>query len=321
MKTNVNIKNIANKYGIVAILIFLVIIFSIGSRMFMTFSNMINIIRQVSILAIITIGMSCVLISGGIDLSVGSQLAFIGVITAKLSTEMNVNPMLSCLIGVIIATVVGIINGLFISYTMVPPLIATLATQRILSGISYIISDGIPIYGLDESIAVLGQGYVGPIPVPVIIMAICVILGVILLNKTYLGRSFYVIGSNIEVGRLSGLKTKMVSTIAYGVCGFLCGIGAIIMMSRINSGSPTVGSGYEMDVLTAAVLGGVSVSGGEGKMYGAIVGVLIIGVLSNGLIILNVSEYYQMVIKGLVLAFAITFDSFKNGKIKIGTVD
>jgi len=268
--------------------------------------------------AIITIGMSCVLIAGGIDLSVGAQLAFVGVVSATLCTSMNVPPLLACLIGVILATVVGIINGLFISYTHVPPLIATLATQRILNGLSYIISGGRPIYGLDEKIQFIGQGYVGAIPFPVILMVVCIILGFILLNKTYMGRSFYVIGSNEEVGRLSGLKTKLVSTVAYGICGFLSGIGAIIMMSRINSGSPTVGNGYEMDVLTAAVLGGVSVSGGEGGLFGAIVGALIIGVLSNGLIILNVSEYYQMVIKGIVLALAVTFDSIKNGKIKIG---
>lgn len=305
-------KNILRKYGILVILFVLVAIFSIGNGMFLTLSNFINIIRQITTLAIITIGMSFVLISGGIDLSVGAQLSFIGVITATLFTKFNIAPLLACTIGVLAATTVGILNGLFISNTKVPPLIATLAMQQILTGTGYIISGGKPIYGLTESVKLIGQGYIGIIPIPAIIMLVCILIGLFILNKTYIGRSFYVIGSSEEVGRLSGIKTKTVKTIAYGLCGMLTGVAAIIMMARINSGSPTVGKGFEMDVLTAAVLGGVSVSGGEGKLFGALVGALIIGVLSNGLIIMNVGEYYQLVIKGLVLAFAVAFDSIKN---------
>lgn len=311
-----NKKQILNKYGILLILVVMIAIFGIGNSLFFTLSNFISILRQISVLAIITVGMSCVLIAGGIDLSVGAQLAFIGVVTASLCTSLNVNPILSCVIGVVLATIIGIINGLFIANTQVPPLIATLAMQQILRGVAYIISGGKPLYGLQESVQFIGQGYVGVIPFPVIIMVICVALGFFVLNKTYIGRSFYVIGCSVEVGRLSGIKTKVITTIAYGLCGFLTGIGSVIMMSRINSGSPTVGNGYEMDVLTAAVLGGVSVNGGEGKLFGAMVGALIIGVLSNGLIIMNVSEYYQMVIKGIVLALAVAFDSIKNGKVK-----
>lgn len=309
-------KNLLSKYGILIILFVLIAIFGIGNSMFLTFSNFINIIRQIAILAIITVGMSFVLISGGIDLSVGAQLAFIGVLTATLSTKLGVNPILSCIIGIAAATLIGTVNGLFISSTKVPPLIATLATQRILTGAAYIISEGKPLYGIDEGIKVVGQGYVGFIPVPVIIMLVCIAVGVFILNKTYIGRSFYVIGSSEEVGRLSGIKTRLMKTTAYAFCGFMCGIASIIMMARINSGSPTVGVGYEMDVLTAAVLGGVSVNGGEGKLFGAIVGALIIGVLSNGLIIMNVSEYYQMVCKGIVLALAVAFDSIKNSKLQ-----
>lgn len=305
-------KNMMSKYGILIILFVLIVIFSFGNGMFLSVSNFINIIRQITILAIITIGMSFVLISGGIDLSVGAQLSFIGVITATMFTEYQIPPFLACIIGIAAATLVGVLNGLFISNTKVPPLIATLAMQQILTGLGYIISSGKPIYGLEESVKLIGQGYIGIVPVPAIIMVICIIVGLFILNKTHIGRSFYVIGSSEEVGRLSGIKTKTMKTIAYGLCGMLAGIASIIMMARINSGSPTVGKGFEMDVLTAAVLGGVSVSGGEGKLFGAIVGALIIGVLSNGLIIMNVGEYYQMVIKGLALALAVAFDSIKN---------
>ena len=313
-----NRKELLEKYGILVILAVMIAIFGIGNPLFLTASNFISIVRQIAVLAIITVGMSFVLISGGIDLSVGAQLAFVGVITATLCTKMNVNPLLSCVIGIVFATGTGVINGIFIFNTHVPPLIATLATQQILRGAAYIISRGKPLYGLQESVQFIGQGYIGFVPFPVIIMVICIALGFFVLNKTYIGRSFYVIGSSEEVGRLSGIRTKWVTTIAYGLCGFLTGVSAIIMMSRINSGSPTVANGFEMDVLTAAVLGGVSVSGGEGKLFGAMVGALIIGVLSNGLIIMNVSEYYQMVIKGIVLALAVAFDSIRNGKVKGG---
>lgn len=308
---------IINQYGILFILLFLIIIFGLGSDTFFTVSNFINIIRQITVLTIITIGMSFVLISGGIDLSVGAQLSFIGVVTATLFTKYSVPPMVACLFGVLIATAVGVLNGLFISNTKVPPLIATLAMQQVLTGLGYIFSSGKPIYGLVDSVKFIGQGYVGFLPFPTIIMLVCILLGLFILNKTYIGRSFYVIGNSEEVGRLSGIKTKTARTVAFGLCGMLAGVAAIIMMSRINSGSPTVGKGFEMDVLTAAVLGGVSVSGGEGKLFGAIVGALIIGVLSNGLIIMNVGEYYQMVIKGIVLALAIAFDSMKNMRLRM----
>ncbi|MDD4781730.1 MAG: ABC transporter permease [Tissierellia bacterium] len=310
------LNSIFRKYGIIIVLTVLIVAFGIGNKLFFTVSNFINIIRQISILGIITIGMSFVLISGGIDLSVGSQLSFIGVVTATMFTKYDINPLLACSIGILIATLVGTMNGVFIANTKVPPLIATLAMQQILLGLGYIISKGKPIYGLTQSVKFIGQGHIGPIPTPIIILIIFIVIGSFVLNKTYLGRYFYAIGSNDEVARLSGINVKLVRTLAYAMCGFLSGIAAIIMMSRINSGSPTVGSGFEMDVLTAAVLGGVSVSGGEGKIFGAMVGALIIGVLSNGLIIMNVSEYYQMVIKGLVLACAIAFDSVNNKKMQ-----
>lgn len=165
---------IFSQYGILAILFVLIAVFSIGSDRFLAFSNFINIFRQITVLTIITIGMSFVLIAGGIDLSVGAQLSFIGVITATLFTKGGINPMLACVIGVAIATGVGVLNGLFIANTRVPPLIATLAMQQILTGMGYIISRGRPIYGLDESVKFLGQGYIGAVPFPSIVMVICI---------------------------------------------------------------------------------------------------------------------------------------------------
>lgn len=303
------------KYGIIFFLAVLVIIFTIGNPVFLTTANLINILRQISMLVIITIGMSIVLISGGIDLSVGAQLSAVGVISATLIYN-NFNPLLACLIGVAFATIVGFLNGLFISTTRVPPLIATLATMQLLSGVGFIVSSGRNIYGLPDSVKFLGQGYIGVIPVPILIAIAIVFIGWFILSKMYIGRYFYAIGSNEEGARLSGINIRKIKTIAYTISGFLSGLAAIIMMGRINSGSPVVGKGFEMDVLTAAVLGGVSISGGEGKVFGAVIGALIIGVLSNGLIIMNVSEYYQMIIKGLVLALAIAFDSISTSRYK-----
>ncbi|MCK9482588.1 MAG: ABC transporter permease [Sphaerochaetaceae bacterium] len=309
---NIDFKVLFRKYGIILVLFVLVAIFSIGNPVFFTAGNMITIMRQIVVVAIMTIGMTFVLISGGIDLSVGTQLSFIGVVTAKMFTQMGINPFVACVIGILLGTTIGALNGLFIANVKVSPLIATLAMQQILKGLGYVISKGRPIYGLPDAVRFIGQGHIGFIPFPVILMVIFILFGMFILNKTYLGRSFYVVGSSEETGRLSGLKTKKISIIAYTMCGMLSAVAAIIMMARINSGSPTVGVGYEMDVLTAAVLGGVSISGGEGQMYGAIIGALIIGVLSNGLIIMNVSEWYQMIIKGLVLVLAIGFDSFRS---------
>ena len=306
---------IFSKYGIILVLFVLVIIFGLGNPVFFTASNFLTIMRQIVVVTIMTIGMTFILISGGIDLSVGTQLSFIGVVTAKMLTQYGVNPVIALMIGVTLGAGIGAINGVFIANTKVPPLVATLAMQQILKGSGYVISLGRPIYGLPDGVKFIGQGYIGFIPFPVILLVLFILFGIFILNKTYLGRSFYVIGSNEETGRLSGLKTKKISIISYTLGGMLCGVAAVIMMARINSGSPTVGAGYEMDVLTAAVLGGVSVSGGEGKIYGAVIGALIMGVLSNGLIIMNVSEWYQMIIKGLVLALAVGFDSIRSKKL------
>jgi Ribose/xylose/arabinose/galactoside ABC-type transport systems, permease components len=310
------INNLIKKYAMVLVLILLIALFTIGNPLFFSIGNFINVFRQVSMLAIVAIGMTFVLISGGIDLAVGSQLSFIGVLIATLVSVLGINPFIACLIGIAATTFIGMINGIIISKTKVPPLIVTLAMMQILQGLGFIISRGVPVYGLPESLKFLGQGYLGPVPVPIIIMVIIMLAGAFILNKTYIGRYFYATGSNEEAARLSGLSVTRIKITAYMSSGFFSGIAGIIMMGRINSGNPTAGRSFEMDVLTAAVLGGVSVLGGEGKVFGAFIGVLIIGVLSNGLIIMGINEYYQLMIKGLVLLFAVIFDSLNNKKAR-----
>lgn len=186
----------------------------------------------------------------------------------------------------------------------------------IIEGVAFIISKGIPIFGFPQGFSVLGQGYIGIIPIPVIIMVIILIIGAIILNKTYIGRYFYSIGGNEEASRLSGIDVDKIKCLAYTLSGLFAGISGVILLSRTNSGQPTMGKGFEFDVLTAVVLGGVSVNGGVGKISNVISGILIIGVLNNGLVLMGMNTYVQSVIKGIVLLIAVAFDFIQRSKKK-----
>ncbi len=304
-------KDTIRKSAVLMVLIAMCVVFSILAPNFRTFGNLIVILRQVSMLGIVSAGMMIVLITGGIDLSVGSRLSIVGVITALSVVQWGIDPILSIVIGVTVGTVIGLINGLIITKTGMPPIIATLAMSGVIGGVSFIVCKGSPVYGIPDSYLVFGQGYIGPIPIPVIIMLVLLAVCAFILNKTYIGRYFYAVGSNEEATRLSGLSIARIKIIAYTVCGFLTSLAAIILMSRVNSGQPKAGAGFEMDVLTACVVGGVSINGGEGKVSQIIIGTLIIGVLSNGLVIVGVSEYWQQIAKGAVLMFAVAFDSIQ----------
>ena len=277
--------------AILLVLIAIVIIFSCLSPQFFKLSNFMTILRQVSILAIVSVGMTVVLVSGGIDLSVGSIVSVVSVITSMAAVNLSLPVGLAVVIGLLVGVLMGLINGLMITLTGMPPMIGTLATQIAFRGLAFIICNGASIYDLPESFSVFGQGYVGAVPVPVYHYG-----GnfwrffAFFLGKTYMGRYFYSVGSNPEATRLCGLNVKKIQILAYALCGLLSAIGAIIMTSRVNSGQPRSGEGYEMDVLTACVVGGVSINGGEGKIRHIVIGVLIIGILSNGLTILGISE-------------------------------
>lgn len=301
------------KYGVVVMLAALIVAFSIlAGATFLTVNNFFNIVRQVSMLAIVATGITLVLLSQGIDLSVGSQLAVVGIVVSLLMKNMGMHPLFACIMGVLLSTIIGFFNGFIITYTKIAPLISTMAVGKILTGIAYISCGGMPVYGIPTSIKFIAQGYVFKIiPVPVIIMLIIVIAGSFLLNKTYPGRYIRALGSNEEAARLSGINIKFYRVMVYTACGFLTGIAGLIMLARISSGQPNAGTGFEMDVLTAVVLGGVSVAGGKGSISGAFIGVLIIGVLSNGLSIMGINDYYQHVIKGVVLLIAVIFDSLQ----------
>ncbi|MEG1492221.1 MAG: ABC transporter permease [Oscillospiraceae bacterium] len=299
-------------------LIGLIIVFSLTVPNFASPGNIITILRQVSNIGILAVGMTFVLISGGIDLSIGNLMGLVGVVTALMMVNFNMSPLLACLIGVLVGVVSGLINGALITYTKMPPLIATLGMSYALRGLAYIVTGGYPVYGLPDGIKKLGQGYLFEvIPICVLIMLFIIIVGAFIMNKTNIGRQFYAIGSNAEAARLSGLNVNRTRVLAYVIAGFLAAISGIVMMSRVNSGQPLSGNAMEMDALIACVVGGISVTGGEGKATGMIGGMLVMGVLANGMAVAGMSEYVQMLVKGVVLVAVVAIDCFsKNYSVK-----
>jgi len=290
------------------VFIILFIGFAAANERFLTMNNMFTIARQVSMYGIAAIGMTFVILIAGIDLSTGSIITVVNVVCAYLMVNSGFSMTAAVICSLIMATLIGFLNGFMVSTIGIPAIIATFATQTIFEGAAYLLSGGTPVYGFDERFKVIGQGYVGPVPVPVIIMACCFIVGSFILNKTYFGRYFYAVGGNEEASKLSGIRVSFIKYLIYSLSGFFAGLAGIVMLSRTNSAQPTAGKGYEFDVITCVVLGGVSVAGGYGKISNVIAGVLIIGILTNGMVLLNVSSYTQLVVKGIVLILAVGFD-------------
>ena len=306
--------SIGKQFGIYIVLLALMVVFSILSENFFVSSNLLNVARQVSMMGIAAVGFAFVLLLGGIDLSVGSVITLVNIAAAWFMVEAGWHPAVAVVLALAIAAGIGFSNGWIISNLQMPPIIVTLAMLIIIEGVAYLISKGLPIYGFPESFAVIGQGYVGPIPIPVIIMAVVMGLGMFILRKTYFGRYFYAVGGNEVAARLSGINVRRVKYLVYTLSGFFAGVAGIVILSRTNSGQVLSGKGFEFDVLTACVLGGVSVSGGYGKITNVLAGVLVLGVLSNGLVLLDVSQFIQMVIKGSVLMAAVAADCLQHRK-------
>ncbi|XID93010.1 ABC transporter permease [Paenibacillaceae bacterium WGS1546] len=314
-------RSFLEKYGISVVLLLLIALFSFTSPAFLTVDNLMNVARQVSMIGITAVGMSLIIITAGIDLSVGSLLALTGIVCAQLMVKFGFHPAFAIVCTLAVAAFIGLINGVLVVYAEIPPLIATLGMMTALRGLAYIFTAGLPVYGLSESFAVIGQGYFLGIPVPVIIMAAIMLFGWIFVNRTVYGRYIYGIGGNAEATRLSGVSVKKNTLLVYVLGGLFTGIAGIIALSRISSGQPSAGVGFELDVITAVVLGGISIMGGQGRFIGVLFGVLIMGVLSNGLVLLNVYDYYQMVIKGLVLLAAVGFDQYAKRAKKAKVVE
>lgn len=293
--------------GIVLVLLVMCVFFSVTTNSFFSANNFANIARQISIVGICAVGMTMVIITGGIDLSIGSLIGISSVTAATLLSN-GVPIFLAVIITLSLGVLVGIINATFINKLKVPPMITTLAMMISLRGMVYLVSGGMPIYGIPVSFKILGQGNIGVLPISMIIMVIVFVFGYVVLNKTVFGRRIYGIGGSAETARLSGVNVQKELYRMFMLVGFLGSLAGLILMSRVNSGQPSAGDGYEMDIITAVVLGGVSVYGGEGKVSKVIVGVIFMGVLANGMMMLNINEYWQRVVKGVVLLIAVVVD-------------
>ncbi len=297
---------------VIALIILMAVITIINSN-FLTANNLLNLLLQVTSNALIAFGMTFVILTGGIDLSVGSILALSSALTAGLlGSGMPVT--LAILISLIMGCILGMMNGLLISYGKLAPFIVTLATMTIFRGATLVYTNGNPITkGLSDTFLFqfLGQGYIVGIPFPVIIMFIVFIVLYVLLHKTSFGKSVYAIGGNEKAAYISGVKLNKVKIIIYSISGIMASISGLIITSRLSSAQPTAGASYEMDAIAAVVLGGTSLSGGKGRILGTLIGALIIGVLNNGLNIIGVSAFWQQVVKGVVILIAVLIDRFK----------
>ena len=293
----------------------LVVVVSILSPSFLNGRNLLNVFRQTSVNAIIAAGMTFVILTGGIDLSVGSVLALSGAFTASMLASGQ-NIFISVIIAILCGGLVGFLNGFIISKGKLQPFIATLATMTILRGLTLVFTDGKPITlgsgALAMAFGKIGGGSILKIPAPVIITIIVFIVCYYILNYTKMGRYTYALGGNEEATKLSGLNTDKIKIWVYTISGILSAIAGIIITSRLYSAQPTAGTGYELDAIAAVVLGGTKLTGGKGKITGTIIGALIIGVLSNALNILDVSSYYQMMVKGIVILIAVLLDRKSN---------
>jgi ribose transport system permease protein len=312
-KVGLNIsKTMLQKMGPLIGLLLIIIVLSILSPNFLSLNNILNILRQVSINALIAFGMTFVILTGGIDLSVGSMLALASALTAGMLAS-GVDPILAILLGLLAGGLMGAFNGLIITKGKVAPFIATLATMTIFRGITLVYTDGRPITGLSDSVTItmIGRGYFFGIPVPVILMLISYLILYLILKKTTFGRKTYAIGGNEEASILSGIKVDRVKIWIYSLTGMLSALAGIILTSRLNSAQPTAGVTYELDAIAAVVLGGTSLAGGRGWIFGTLIGALIIGVLNNGLNLLDVSSFFQQVVKGGVILLAVLLDRKK----------
>lgn len=307
--------------NIVLILVVMCLLLSLAvGEKFLSTSNFTSVIRQFSFYAIMATGMLLVIITGGIDLSVGSVFAFSSIITCLAITKWGVPVFFSILLGMLAGALFGYANGCLITVLKLPPFIATLGTMSIARGLSYGITGGYPIGSLPDSFKFMGLGTVGfgkmQIPMPIILMIVLALIFAFFLRKTIVGRWIYAIGGNEEAARIAGVRVDRTKRLVYALCGLMASIAGIATAARLGVGQSTAGQGYEMDAIAAVIIGGASVNGGVGTVMGPVLGAAIMGVLRNGLVLMNVSAYWQQAVLGVVIVVAVSFDKLQNDRRK-----
>ena len=317
----VDVLSVAGRYGALIFLIVLCVVFAVLEPAFLSTRNIFNVMRQVSIYGMLAIGMTFVILTGGIDLSIGSVLALAGLVCAAV--EKGSRGLLGAGAGeahgyglpaavaaaIAVGLMAGTLQGLAVSRMKVPPFIVTLGGMSVFRGLALVFSGGQPISAFRTPYKFWGQGMIGPVPVPVILFLVFAIIAYIVLRYTRYGRHIYAVGGNQEAARLSGLNVGALILSVYMIMGFFAGLSGFVLSSRLNSAEQVAGVGYELQVIAGVVIGGTSLTmGGEGGIFGTVVGILLMGVLSNGLTLMNVSPYYQQIIVGLIIVFAVYFD-------------
>ena len=314
-KRAVSIGHLIQRFSPIFILLLLILVMSLINDLFFQFDNMINIIRQTAFLGVVAMGMTLVILTAGIDLSVGSLMAISACIMGVAATEWGVPPALAILLGLLAGAFMGVVNGFVITKGKIQPFIATLGMMVLARGLVLLITGGLAVRDIPESMLVFGGGQrLFGIPYSAYVFVAVAIVAWILLNKTTLGRNVVAVGGNAEASRTSGIRVDRTKIIVYGICGFFCAIAGLIYMGRVNSVPPLMASGMELQAITAVALGGTSLAGGNGSIVGTVIGVLTIGVLNNGLQLMNVSAAWQQVVLGGMIVIVVILDSWRKRK-------
>lgn len=305
-----------DQLGIVVVLVALVLIVGFNNSVFFSSDNIINIFRSTSFVFLIGIAMTFVLITGGLDLSVGSVMAMGGILSAMAATS-GLPLVISVIIGLVFGLGIGLINGILIVKLNIPALIVTLGMMYVCEGLVLIITQGKPVYPLPDDFKWMGQGSVGPIPNVVVISAVIAVIASIVLVKTRYGRSIYAVGGNKETSRLAGININMVQISVYILCSIAAALAGILMAGRLNSAQPSAGSGYELKVIAAVIIGGTSMFGGSGNVLGTLIGALLMTIIENGMLLMKISAYWQSLVVGIIIIFAVGLDQYRRKKVGI----
>lgn len=310
------LKHVCNRYGIAVVFLLLCLALIIATPHFLRSQNLINVLRQISINGLLSLGMTFVILTGGIDLSVGSILAFAGVVAASMARTIEGNLLypvpLIVFVALLCGLLLGSINGLCVAFLAIPPFVATLGMLSIARGLTYIYSDGKPISQLSTAFLHLGKGTIFGIPIPVLVLLGTFAILLIVLNAMKYGRHVYAVGGNEQSAWVSGVSVKKIRFSVYVISGVLSALGGVIITARTTAGLPQAGQSYELDAIAAVVIGGTNLTGGRGTLTGTMFGVLIIGVINNGLNLLSVSSYYQQIIKGTIIIIAVLLNTLRN---------
>jgi ribose transport system permease protein len=302
-------KSFLQDWMILILFVVMVAIFALTSPTFRTTNNIMNVLRQASFIAIIAMGEFFVILTGQMDMSISSIIGMVSIFFAGFAVWMGLPVWVAVILAMLMAVLVGLINGLLVVYGKMPSFIGTLVTMNVIKGVYFIYSGGLPISGLPESFNFLGAGYVGLVPFPVILMALIALIFTIISQHTALGRSFYAVGGNIEAAKLSGINVKFIGVLAFIICAVLTGVGALGLTARTLSGNVMLGENLLFDVMTIVVLGGTSLAGGRGRIVGVVIGALFLQVISNMMILVGINTYFQWVVKGAILVAVVLIDA------------